>query len=269
MEFGVAGIPNNCKSCSSLEALKYIKNIGLDSMELEFVRGVKMREETAIQIKRASEDCGVLISSHAPYYINLLSRDKNIVERSKKHILDSLRITDLAGGYVTAIHSGYMQHLLGAEENYKIIKEIYEELDQERKDMGIKCKMGPESRGKIKGFGDMNQLLRLMEEVDVLAIFDIAHLHATREFNFINKEEFYRFFKNVEHLEKLHIHFSEIDYGDSGEKSHLNLETKNEPNYKYFLEVAKELGVEMNIILETPDLENSALKMKNYYLKIV
>ncbi|MFN6992044.1 MAG: hypothetical protein ACK4MM_04925 [Fervidobacterium sp.] len=107
------------------------------------------------------------------------------------------------------------------------------------------------------------------EKSNFIPVFDIAHLHATKEFNFTIKEEFYRFFKIIEKIDKIHIHFSEIDYGDSGEKSHLSLETKYEPNYKLFLEVAKEIGRELNIILETPDLEVSAIKMKKYCLKIV
>ncbi|MEM1971274.1 MAG: TIM barrel protein [Candidatus Anstonellales archaeon] len=269
MKFGVAGIPVGCKRCNSEQGIRYVKSLGLDSMELEFVHGVKMSEEMASSIGRIAEDLGVTISSHAPYYINLLSRDKEVVTNSEEHIIRALKITDRAGGYVTAIHTGYMIDILGEEENYRIVKERYSKIEEFREQNSIRCKLGPESRGKRKGFGSLSQLIKLYEDLDVLPVFDIAHMHATGEFDFTKPSEFYRFFKSVDRIEKLHIHFSEIDYNHNGERRHLDLGERYQPDYRMFIDISRELGLGINVILETPDLERSALLMKEYYLKTV
>lgn len=268
LRFGTAGIPIGCRGCSSIDAVEYIKKIGLDSLELEFVRGVKMSESAAKSIKEISERLDIKISSHAPYYINLISRDQNILERSKEHIRRALKITDVAGGYVTCIHTGYYVPLLGQEENYRVVRDIYRELNEWREQNGIKTEIGPESRGKKKGFGSVQELIRLYHDVNITPVFDIAHIHATGEFNFRVEEEYYRFFRMVEGI-IYHVHFSEIDYNEGGERNHLNVGEKGEPDYRAFLRVAKELGIEMNIISETPDLERSAMMMKTYYLKTI
>ncbi len=267
ISLGIAGIPIGCKNCNTEQGIEYTAKLGLNAFELEFVHGVRLTEDKAKRIKAISQDMNIILSSHAPYYINLLSRDKNVLERSKQHIIQALRITDIAGGYVTAIHTGYLLPLLGKDENYRIVKDIYRELDEYRKNIGIRCRLGPESRGKLVGFGSMDFLIRLYQDVDVLPIFDIAHLQATREYDFRSKDEYYRFFKDVEIIDRLHIHFSEIEYNDKGEIKHLNLTTKYIPDYRIFLDVAIELGVNINVILETPDLENSAMRMREYLLK--
>lgn len=267
ISIGVAGIPIGCIGCNTEQGIEYVARLGLDAFEIEFVHGVRLSEERAKNIKKLSEDKKIIISSHAPYYINLLSRNKDVLEKSKHHILQSLQVTDAAGGYVTAIHTGYVLSLLGAEENYKIVRDIYKELDDERKSLGIRCQLGPESRGKLAGFGSMSELLRLYQDLEILPVFDIAHLHATREYDFKTRDEYYRFFKDVEIINRLHIHFSEIEYNGKGEIKHLNLTTQYLPDYRIFIDVAKELGVKMNVIVETPDLETSALRMREYLLK--
>jgi deoxyribonuclease-4 len=256
MKVGIAGIPTNCKG-GSLEAIKCLKNLGLDSIELQFVRGVKMSEELASKIAQQN----FTVSSHAPYYINLASLEKDIVEKSKDYIKKSLIITNIANGYVTAIHSGYR-----TIDTYERIKKNYIELLEFRSQYNIKTMLGPESRGKIKGFGSFEELMRLYNDIEIMPVFDFAHMHATNEFDFTKKDEYYRFF-NLSNLDYYHIHFSEIEYGPGGEKRHLNLEEKYEPNYKFLVDVIVELGIKANIIIETPDLEISAQKLKQYYLK--
>ncbi len=213
MHIGTAGIPIGCKNCSSVDALKFLKDMGLNALELEFVRGVKMGEETAKKIKNRADLLGVKISSHAPYYINLASDDPNKLERSLEHIKKSLYITNLAGGHITAIHMGYYQNL-GKEETYKRMKNALKSLGEFIEQYNIKTKMGPETAGKLSQFGRLDELLRLMEEVNyVEPVFDIAHLHATREFDFTKKQSYYDFFIKT-NLDHYHFHFFVLFYGE-------------------------------------------------------
>ena len=49
--------------------------MGLDAMEVQFVQRVSMGTQTASAVQRTARDHGVRLSAHAPYYINLNSRD--------------------------------------------------------------------------------------------------------------------------------------------------------------------------------------------------
>ena len=60
MLFGTAGIPNSAKGRDSVSGIESIKGLGLEAMELEFVRGVNMGEATARQVKKAAEKNNVM-----------------------------------------------------------------------------------------------------------------------------------------------------------------------------------------------------------------
>jgi len=69
--FGPAGVPHASKERSTAGGIKTVKELGLDAMEVQFVRGVKMGEETARNVGMVAESLGIVLSVHAPYYINL------------------------------------------------------------------------------------------------------------------------------------------------------------------------------------------------------
>lgn len=54
-DFGTAGVPGSSKDRSSVAGIARVRELGLDAMELEFVRGVNMGKETAKQVKKAKE----------------------------------------------------------------------------------------------------------------------------------------------------------------------------------------------------------------------
>jgi deoxyribonuclease IV len=68
-------------------------------------------------------------------------------------------------------------------------------------------------------------------------------------------------------LKIFHMHISGISYGPSGEKKHLNLKD-SDFNYKDLLHVLKGNGINGIMIIESPDRENDALMLKDYYKKI-
>ena len=52
--FGTAGTPISAKGKGSAGGIKRIRELGLDCMELEFVRGVRMKEDTARKIAKVA-----------------------------------------------------------------------------------------------------------------------------------------------------------------------------------------------------------------------
>ena len=53
--FGTAGIPISAKGFGTVEGIEEVRNLGLDAMELEFVRNINISEQKAPQVKEAAE----------------------------------------------------------------------------------------------------------------------------------------------------------------------------------------------------------------------
>ena len=103
----------------------------------------------------------------------------------------------------------------------------------------------------------------------VAPCIDFAHLHArTGKIN--SYDEFMDVLDQVEDklgkegLESMHIHISGIEYGNRGEKRHLNLEDSD----FHYIELIRALKIRQAkgiVICESPNLEEDALLLKQTY----
>jgi len=59
---GTGGVPISCKSKSTVEGVKCIHELGLNAMEVEFVRGVKMNNTAAKEVGETAKELGVKLS---------------------------------------------------------------------------------------------------------------------------------------------------------------------------------------------------------------
>ncbi len=89
IRLGPAGVPIACNG-SSIDGVNCVKELGLQAMEIEFVRGVKMSLALAKQLGETAKSSDIELSIHAPYFINLASAEKEKIAASKVRILDSL-----------------------------------------------------------------------------------------------------------------------------------------------------------------------------------
>jgi deoxyribonuclease-4 len=271
--FGPAGIPLQCKGDSTVDGVACCKELGLDAMEMEFVQGVRMREDMAGAVRKASEAHGISLSSHAPYFINLCTSDPVKLENSKRHILSSAKITSLTGGNITVFHPGFYQKL-SKEEAYKAAKKNLSGIIDTLKSQGIKIRLGAETVGKKSAFGGLEENIRLSQELEmVVPAIDFAHLHARGDFRIRGEADYKAIFDRLEHelgdyVKRFHCHFSEINYSDKGELNHFPLCTNNEPPFKPFMKVLAENGYSGTVICETPKLEADSLLMKREFAKI-
>lgn len=78
IKFGVAGFPvnffNSTYGKKRENIFKWIKEIGLDAMEIQCTYGIKMKKEQAILYHRLAKENGIMLTMHAPYYISLASQ---------------------------------------------------------------------------------------------------------------------------------------------------------------------------------------------------
>ncbi|MBM4454218.1 MAG: hypothetical protein FJ013_06525, partial [Chloroflexi bacterium] len=69
--FGTGGVPHSARDRSTMAGIERIAQLGLGCMELEFVQGVKMGRETALEVAELAVKKNVVLSAHGPYAINL------------------------------------------------------------------------------------------------------------------------------------------------------------------------------------------------------
>jgi len=272
IRFGPAGIPLQCEG-GTLDGVKCCRELGLDAMEMEFVQGVRMREGMAREVAAEAKELDVSLSSHAPYFVNLCSREPEKVANSRRHILGSARITALAGGGITVFHPGFYQDLTPAEA-FDAAKNALKSIEAELKSGGVKIRLGAETVGKKSAFGGLDENIRLAQELELVEpVIDFAHLHARGDFRLNGEADYKAVFDRLEkeldgYVKRFHCHFSEINYSAKGELNHFPLGTNNEPPFRPFMKVLAENGYSGTVICETPKLDQDALVMQKEYRRL-
>ncbi len=268
---GQAGVPISCKKRDTLSGIECTHELGLNLMEIQFVRRVGMKEEVMEQIREKAEELGVRLSIHAPYYINLASERKEVIKRSiEEWIFNSAKIGDKIGAKWIVFHPAAYGKRSPEETFDLVVKNLKKALEKIRK---FKVYLCPETTGKKGQFGSFSEILKLVKRIKhpkLLFCLDFAHMHAREGGWFYSKKDYSKIFERIEkelgekYLKTLHIHFSCIKYTERGEKEHLELKAK-EPDFSKFAEALKEWEAEIeeiNIVSESPILEKDAIKMK-------
>jgi len=273
IRFGPAGIPLQCKGTSTLEGVECCHALGLEAMEMEFVHGVKLKEESAKEIQKTAKQLDISLSSHAPYYINLCSKEPHKIKNSIRHIFQSAKITALAGGRITVFHPGFYQKL-SKEQAFSSAKKVLEEIQEELHQNSLKTVLGAETVGKKSAFGGLDENIRLAQELEMVQpVIDFAHLHARGDWKIKSESDYRAIFEKLEkelgdYVNHFHAHFSEIDYSEKGERNHVVLGEKNEPPFKPLMKLLAENGYSGTIICESPQIDLDALKMQKEYWKV-
>jgi deoxyribonuclease IV len=271
--FGTAGIPLSTKDRDTINGIARVKELGLSCMELEFVHSVNISSEKAPSVKKAAMQNDVFLSCHAPYFINL-----NAIEPEKKHasifrIENSAKILNECGGWSVCFHPGFYLNM-DKESVFQTIKNSIKDIRKKLDDKGYDVWLRPETTGKETQFGNVDELLKISEEVEgVMPVFDFSHVHARSGGLYNTEKEFQEILGKVEKhlgkkgLENMHIHLSGINYSEKGERNHLILE-ESDMNYKDLMKVLKEFNVKGTVICESPNIEEDAILMKKYYERV-
>lgn len=270
LKFGTAGIPINAKN--TLDAFNYLKKIDLGAMEIEFVRGVNIKEEKAEELK--NKTLGLSLSVHAPYYINLNAESPEKIENGIKRIVDSAKIMGIFGkenpqNKNVVFHPGYYLKK-NNDEVYRTIRDNIKKIDEYLKMNKINVVLRPETTGKITQFGSVDELISLSKELGILPCIDFAHIYARSLGKINDYDSFYNIMVKIENelgkkaISDMHIHISGIEFGRGGEKKHLPINESNF-NYRDVLKVLVDFETEGIVVCESPKLEYDALILKRTY----
>jgi len=269
---GPAGVPVSAKERSTIGGLRQVVELGLNAMEVEFVRGVTMSVGMAKKVGEVAKELGIRLSVHCPYFINLCSPEKKKVEASKRRILDSVQRAHAMGADMVVFHPGYYGKLT-PEEAYDAVKAADEDIIDRMRAAGIKkVYLGHETTGKVSAFGTLDEIIRLCKELpQCRPVIDFAHIYA-RQAGKIDYREILDKLKQLR-LDHLHTHFTSMEWTPAkkleggNERRHLPLKFNKPP----FLPLAKEIlrrKINITLISESPILELDSLEMKKIFEKL-
>lgn len=274
--FGPAGKPIGYRG-SMIGVPKFLYELGLNALEYQAVRGVKISEDKAHKLGEEASKYNVLLSLHAPYFINLGSPKETTVQASIKRLIDSVRAAYWMNAYIVVFHPGYYKDTTPEEALKRAIKALREVVEYRRGLGAESVWLGPETTGKITQLGTLEENIAICREIDKCKpVIDWAHLHARSLGSYIvDTSHVIEVIELVERelgtqaVKPLHMHFSRIEYGKGGEREHHTLaEEEYGPDFEIVCKGVVETGIDAVFISESPVLEKDAIAMKNICTKL-
>jgi deoxyribonuclease-4 len=274
-QFGTVGSPKGTpkKPGGSVGAIEFSNSIGLGTLELGWVRSVRVSEKTCAAIKETAEEQGVSLSVHAPYYINLNAKEDEW-PKSRKRLMDSANFGNLAGCTDVVFHPGsYFER--PPEEVLKVAIPRLQGCVDELRAASNPVTLRPETMGKSAMLGSLEDTLEMSKAIDgVEPCIDFAHLHARPGDGTINTYDEWSEYLDMyskalgkKSLKHLHCHLSGIEYGPKGEKNHLKFE-EADIDLNALFRALKDFGCAGRILCESPVMEEDALLMMKTWQEV-
>ena len=264
MRFGPAGYPPGSKTPK--DALDTIKGLGLDALEVEFVRGAKISEEKAKDTGALAKKRDIRLSAHAPYFISFNSENQETRDKSIQWVMDTVHAAHNLGAYLIVIHAASYGKTpeTATESVIDGLLKCREIMDDEGIDDVI---LGIETMGKKGQWGTLKEISEVMDNVPgTHPVLDVAHVHARGEGWLKSEKEMKELTDEFFDLagDIPHFHISCIKYGDKGEISHLPLEAAD-PDMQTLADVLRDCGRDCNFICESPLQERDAVVFRDMF----
>jgi deoxyribonuclease-4 len=264
--FGISGLPigSASKKLNYASGIAYLKSIGLDAMELLFVRSVNVTDKNKDMILQTKLENSFYLSAHGSHYINLNADEDEKQHQSLERIRNGTEGLLKVEGKSLIFHPGfYLKDT--KEETYHTIKANLLRLPHK----AIEYRL--ETTGKRTQFGTLEEIVSLCKEVSSCKLcVDFAHIHARGNGSLKGYNDFANILQYIlDHLgrsalDDLHMHMGGIDYNEKGEKKHLPLAV-SDFNYTACLKALKDFNVKGCVIAEGPLVERDAWVLKSTF----
>lgn len=267
MRIGISGTPDSTPRSGSHHAVARCRELGIAALEMAWVHSVSLTEAGGRRVREAAAKHDVVLSVHAPYYINLNSPDPAKLAASIDRIVLSGQAAAWAGARSVVLHLAWYHADAPAVVLDRVadgLAEASERLAALGVAVGRDVVLRPELMGRRSQFGALEEILTLCRRVPGAApCIDIAHLHArTGAWN--SPREFDDLWDAVKDalgpaaLADAHIHISGIAYDRNGEKKHLPF-AEADLDYRGFLASLRDRGVGGLVVVESPAREDDVL----------
>jgi deoxyribonuclease-4 len=264
--FGTVGSPISTpkKPGGSVGAVQHIKAMGLGALELGWVQSVRVSEETCAAIRQQVKETGVLLSIHAPYYINL-NADFEEWPNARRRLMAAAHYGNLAGATEIIFHPGSYSGKEPAEAMKLAIARLQDcvaELRREKNPVTLR----PETMGRTGQLGTLEETLQMAKAIlGVVPCVDFAHLHARTGNGSMNSYDewmsalkLYSKMLGKAALKNMSCHLSGIAYTERGEKNHLTM-AESDFKLEELFRALKDMDCGGRILSESPILEQDAL----------
>jgi deoxyribonuclease-4 len=270
LNFLTAGMPLSTGKGGYPRAFEIIREMGLDGMEVEFVHGVRMSDETRKLLKETKD---LMFTAHGPFYINLNSKEEDKVDASVQRIIETAQAASDFGGYSITYHAAF--YMGGDKETvYQQVRTQTQKIVEILGKNNIKMWIRPETTGKATQWGDYEEIIRLSKEFEyVLPCIDFSHIHARTGGEYNTYDEFCKVLDRIATelgdfaINNFHAHLAGIDYTAKGEKRHLVF-AEADMNYQDLLRAMKSFGVKGALVCESPNIETDTKILKDYYMSL-
>ncbi len=261
----------------TIDAFKWVKNLGLDLFEYSLGNGITLKMDTAEKMGIEAEKNKIEVSIHAPYFINFANPSEESKQKSINYCINSLKLLRAFKGKKCVVHSGSQLK----QERNEALKVLYNGYDallneiykQNLGDMYI-C---PETMGKYTQIGSYKEIIDLCTlDKCLIPTLDFGHINCVMQGKLKTEDDYKQIIDySLEKLgrfktENLHIHFSKIEYSEKGEMKHLDY--SNEiygPDFAPLANVLKEYNLSPTVICESKGkMATDALILKNIYNNI-
>ena len=231
-KFGPAGNAEDFPYKSSVDAPRWMKELGLDCYEYQCGKGVHVGEETARKVGQNAAEHGISLSLHAPYFINLANPDPDSLAKTTGYITRACLVASQMGAGRVVIHSGALMKRTrrqALDTALVSLKHVIAACD----DMGFgNIALCPETMGKINQLGDLDEVLELCcVDERLIPCVDFGHLYARSLGADDGQEAMARILDRMEQVlgvqraSRFHSHFSHIEFTpNGGEKCHRTFE---------------------------------------------
>jgi deoxyribonuclease-4 len=263
----------------TIEAGKWLNNQGLNCFEYSFGRGVQIKSATANDIGKEFAQNDVEISVHAPYFINLATQEDAKAENNHRYIMDSLAALREFGGKRCVFHPGSPLKTDRSEAMKTLLKR-FETVLKLKEDNGFSdLLLCPETMGKKAQLGDLEEVISMCNIGDetIVPCIDFGHLNSRDCGIYFSSDDYKRTIDRLlegvgeRKTDRMHVHFSKIQYTANGELRHLTFEDEiYGPRFEPLMEVFAEYKLNPYIICESAGTQTrDALAMKRYYESLI
>ena len=275
-KFGPAGNAESFPYKSSVDAPRWLQELGLDCYEYQCGKGVRVKEETAVALGRQAQERGIALSLHAPYFINLANPDPESQEKTIGYITAACGVASQMGATRVVIHSGALMKRT-REEAMNIALPFLKRIVAVCEDQGFgHIALCPETMGKINQLGDLDEVLRLCQvHESLIPCVDFGHLYARSLGADQGAEAVERMLGRMEaelgadRASRFHSHFSHIEFTpNGGEKCHRTFEDDGGygPDWEPLAKAVAARGWSPTFICESAGTQaEDAVTMKRIY----
>ena len=260
---------------SSFDTPKWVKERGLDLFEYSFGQGYRMTTETALKLGEEFKKEGIVLSLHAPYFINFANPDEEMFTKSIGYINTGIKFMKSLQADRMVFHPASCGKQTREEAVSLMMNRLKEIMPTFEEELGDKY-LCPETMGKVMQIGTYKEIIDLCTiSKKLIPTFDFGHINALTQGSLKSADDYKRIFDysfeklGEERTKNAHIHFSRIQYGAKGEIRHLTFEDKlYGPYFEDLVNILIDYDMACHVICESSGtMAEDSKTMKDIYLK--